>query len=114
MHGSETRDVALHCVQVLKEEVQEAADEAKRIAREQRTEDDEEEEDNAMNDSENQQTTPEQDILTLTDFRIFEAPQFTMKILQGVPNRCIDALNLHPKRSQTDLEEDLALLKTIE
>jgi len=34
MHGSETRDVALHCVQVLKEEVQEAADEAKRIARE--------------------------------------------------------------------------------
>ena len=49
----------------------------------------------------------------MADFFCFECPTFTMKIMQGVPNKSIFNLDMHPKRTKEQEEEDLTLLEDI-
>ena len=49
----------------------------------------------AMDESKEEASTFQQDYNQLADFFCFDVPQFTMKILQGVPNRTLMNLNQH-------------------
>lgn len=49
----------------------------------------------------------------IADFFCFDVPQFTSKIIQGVPIRALYNLDQHPKKSKEQEEEDLFLLDEI-
>jgi hypothetical protein len=55
----------------------------------------------------------QQDYNQCADFFCFEVPAFTLKVLQGVPNRSLLNLNKHPKKTKDQEEEDLFLLDEI-
>jgi hypothetical protein len=49
----------------------------------------------------------------IADFLCFDRSAFSMKLMQGVPNRCIFNMDEHPKKSKEQEEEDLTLLDEI-
>jgi hypothetical protein len=42
----------------------------------------------------------QQDIQIMADFFCFDAPPFTLKVMQGVPNRSLYNLDEHPKKTK--------------
>jgi len=116
LHGEQTETVLTHCVRVIKREQEEFQEEQKRKAKEAARAAGEEEEETAgqqFEDSEDKMTTIEQDVEGAADFKVWDCPKFTLKILQGIPNKAIENLNVHPKKSPAEEEEDLALLDEI-
>lgn len=64
-------------------------------------------------ESRDEGSTFQQDMQLIADFLCFEVPQFTIKILQGVPNKSLMNLDQHPKKTKEQEEEDLFLLDEI-
>jgi len=116
LHGTETEIVLRQAIMRIKVEQAQALEEQKRRARAEGDEEEEEEADNQTNtldESKEEASTLAMDLALVADFQCFECPQFTMKILQGVQNKSLLNLDVHPKQTKEQLEEDLALLEEI-
>lgn len=67
----------------------------------------------ALDESKEDASSYQQDMAIMADFMCFEIPQFTVKIMQGVPNKSIYNLDEHKKKTLEQEEEDLTLLDEI-
>ena len=95
LHGGETETVIRHSLMRLKVDQQEALEAQRRKAAEDGEELEEEEDQITMTNEESREeaSTFQQDMTQIADFLCFDIPQFTTKVLQGVPNKSLFNLN---------------------
>ena len=115
IHGVESEEVIRFSLLRLKAEEQERIEEQKRQALANGDEVDEDEEQITMtvDESREEASTFQQDMSMIADFTCFDIPQFTMKILQGVPIKALLNIDSHPKKSEEEAQEDLFILDEI-
>lgn len=102
----------------IKVEQQEALEAQKRKAKEEGEELEEDEDEvqqitMTQDESKEEASTIQQDMAQIADFLCFEINQFTMKVMQGVPNKSLYNLDQHKKKTPAQEEEDLFLLDEI-
>jgi hypothetical protein len=49
----------------------------------------------------------------IADFMVFDIPQFTTKLMQGVVNKSLLAMSAHRRKPKNEVEEELFLLDEI-
>ena len=72
-----------------------------------------EDEMNDMDESKEEMSTFEEDLETIADFMVTDAPAFSTKLIQGVPIKAMFSFDEHRKKPQSEEQESLILLDEI-
>jgi hypothetical protein len=126
LHGPETQAVVRGSLLRIKVEQLEAQEEIKRHAREVKmaqrlanAEEDEEEEEEEQNVTLGDESVDESkgginhELALIADFHVFDIPQFTSRVMQGVANKALLAMSRHTRKTPEQTAEDLYLLEEI-
>jgi hypothetical protein len=135
LHGPETEHVVRSSLLRIKVEQQEAMEEIKRRAKEAKLaarlaagedEDDQEEEeeeeqnvtmgDESMDGGEggaHSKSGIGHEMQLIADFHVYDIPQFTTRVMQGVANKSLLAMSRHKRKTKEQEAEDLYLLDEI-